>query len=391
MRKLFGILIVLIAFCGSCMTVKATDKISVDLDSEEQIILQYYQYLNEKDVENYISLFTKEQQKLMLNHLLEYGEENFFRTEQIEAKNIKILSDETGYLASTVNTAEIEIYDALKCVYVEQEEEVTNNREIDSTTSYVCFVLARENFTWRIERVSVPNMAYIFAENEQFGNANEKEAAEKQSEQLKLLTSSISLLQDGETRSVTSLTAPTQITVYFTKTDNVNYHGSVRSSLNFSTYLRNTVGQEWTVAYYANYPSYLQAGVMASKMYAWYNTVNPKRNYAPYYACVLDNSNDQNYWCYSASNIESQGAQYLRYLENALSYANNLALVTEDSEDIFETQYRTSSGNIHGGILNQTAALELARNGYSCLEILQEYYGSSPVTLGDYVKIVAHQ
>ena len=161
--------------------------------------------------------------------------------------------------------------------------------------------------------------------------------------------------------------------------------------MDFNAYLKNTVGQEWTVAYYANYPAYLQAGVMASKMYAWYNTINPKRNYAPYYACVLDNSNDQNYWCYSASNIASQGAQYLRYLENALSFASNLALVTEDSESIFETQYRTNSGYIHGGILNQTAALELARNGYSCLEILQEYYGSSSVTLGDYVKIVAHQ
>jgi len=212
MRKLFGILIVLIGFYGSFMTVRATDAVRLEADSEERIVLQYYQYLNEQDVENYISLFTREQQKLMLNHLLEYGDENFFRKEWVEAKNIKVLSDETGYLACAVNKAETEACDAVKCVYVEQEE--VRNISISTTNiSYVCFVLAKEDATWKIERVSVPNMAYIFEENEQFGNANERNAAVKQSEQLKLLTGDISLLREGETRAVTSLTAPTQITV----------------------------------------------------------------------------------------------------------------------------------------------------------------------------------
>lgn len=388
MKKIFGVLLLLVALLENSIFINAAEQLEIVGNNDETaVILKYYQYVNDKNVDDYISLFTIDQRDLMHKHLVQYGEQSFFNNQELEAVNIKVLTDETAYIASAINFSEVQMYGELKCVYVEQEIKENNS----STISYVCFVLARENNAWKIERISVPYIQCILENGEQFGGVNESVFASRQEAQMQSMIDGRAISQNGMFLTTTSLSAPTSITVYFTKDDNINYHGSNKASLNFATYLKNTVGQEWVVARYADYPAYLQAGVMASKMYAWYNTVNPKRNYAPYYACVLDNSNDQNYWCYSASNIESQGAQYLRYLENALAYANGLALVTEDTESIFETQYRTNEGNIHSGILNQAGAFALAQNGYSCLQILQEYYGSAPGIRGARVKIVAHQ
>lgn len=388
MKKIFGMFLLLVVLFEHSIFINAAEQTeSVGNNDEMEVILKYYQYVNDKNVDDYILLFTADQRNLMHNHLVQYGEQAFFKNQELKAVNVKLLTDDTAYIANAISFSEAQMYGGLKCVYVEQEIKENNA----STISYVCFVLAKENNVWKIERISVPNIQYILENGEQFGDVNESVFASRQEAQLQSMIDGRAISQDGMFLTTTSLSAPTSITVYFTKDDNINYHGSNRAPLDFATYLKNTVGQEWVVAKYADYPAYLQAGVMASKMYAWYNTVNPKRNYAPYYACVLDNSNDQNYWCYSASNIESQGAQYLRYLENALAYANGLALVTEDTESIFETQYRTSEGNIHSGILNQAGALALAQNGYSCLQILQEYYGSAPGIRGARVKIVAHQ
>lgn len=387
MKKLFSTLLLFVILFENSMFVHAAEQIGLTENNGSEIILNYYQYINDKNIEDYISLFTSEQQNLMHKHLVEYGQQTFFNNQELKALDIKVLSDETAYAANAINFSEVKMYEDLKCIYVEQEIKENNSRAV----SYVCFILAKENNVWKIERISVPNIQYILENGEQFGNTSESTFASKQEAQLQSIINGCAISHDGILLTSTSLSVPTSITVYFTKDDNINYHGANRVSLDFATYLKNTVGQEWIVAKYADYPAYLQAGVLASKMYAWYNTVNPKRNYAPYYACILDNSNDQNYWCYSASNIESQGSQYLRYLENALAYANGLALVTEDTESIFETQYRTSDGNIHSGILNQAGALALAQNGYSCLQILQEYYGSAPGIRGARVKIVAHQ
>lgn len=387
-KRIFSIILAALILIQSVIHVSAEEVISSNVaDNERKLILEYYQYINNKDINGYISLFTADQRDLMYKHLLQNGTQTFFKDQELMAVNIKTLTDETACVANAINISETREYGELKTVYVEQE--IKENAA--STISYVCFVLAKENNIWKIERISTPNIQCILDNNEQFGNVNERMLASMQKKQLQSIISGKTVERDNMLLKATSLTAPTSITVYFTKSDNINYHGANKASIDLGTYLKNTIGNEWTVAYYANYPAYLQAGAMASKMYAWYNTVNPKRNYAPYYACVLDNSKDQNYWCYSASNIESQGTQYLRYLENAIAYTNGLALVTEDTESIFETQYRANEGTIHNGILNQAGALELAKNGYSCLQILQEYYGSAPMILGKKVKIVTHR
>lgn len=67
-----------------------------------------------------------------------------------------------------------------------------------------------------------------------------------------------------------------------------------------------------------------------------------------------------------------------------------MAIVTEKTEKIFETQYRAGSTTIHNGVMSQSGALQLAKKGYSCIKILQEYYGSAPQISGEYIKIVSH-
>ena len=355
------------------------------LNDYEKIIEQYSDCVNERDIYNYIDLFTKDNRKNMQNHVKINGEKDFFQN-KIHIIQVKKLDNEVGYLASAVSMEELNTFRDIQVIYVQQE---TTNGSYN-INEYVCFILANEDGRLKIERISTPDLDLIFEYNVQFNENDEKVAQMIQERRLHIQCNQPINLLSSTVTPYASLTAPSKISVYFTKSGNVNYHGATKKSIDFNTYLRNTVPKEWTVSYYANYPAYLQAGVMASKMYAWYNTVNSKRNYAPYYADVLDDSNDQNYWYCAADELKAQGAQYLTYLDNALNYAKNLAIVTEKTEKIFETQYRAGSTTIHNGVMSQSGALQLAKKGYSCIKILQEYYGSAPQISGEYIKIVSH-
>lgn len=389
-KKWISVLLVLSMVLGMSMCVSAEESIDTTMIAEEEeLVLNYCQCVNARDIEGYIQLFTADNRERMQSHLLYNGEEDFFREQMITITDMKKLTDEAGYISSVVTAYEQEVYTDIQVVYAEQK---VVNGDGTENIEYVSFVLAQEEDGIKIERVSVPNLQVIYNYGEQFGDTCEQAVCIQQQEQMNLISSELIALQEcAAVTSATSLTAPTSITVYFTKSGNISYHGGNRATLDFNTYLRNTIHEEWEISWYQYYPAYLQAGVMANKMYAWYNTVNPKRMSAPYYACVLDDANDQNYWYNSVADLAAQGTKYVEYLDNALSYASNLALVTEDTESIFETQYRANEGTIHSGIMNQEGALQLAKNGYSCLQILQEYYGSAPIISGDYVKIIAHQ
>lgn len=383
MKRWWSLLLSLVMFLELSILTSAAETNEV-----EEIVEKYYQYVNAQNVSDYIQLFTADNRYLMNDYVIGNGTEEFFAEQALEIKQMKMLTEETGYLACFISSEEMKEYGKVTFVYVEQEIQGVGNKE---ELTYVCFVLVNEGNELKIERVATPCLQYIYENNEQFGNSQEYLAQSEQMSRLVLPISNATVLNEGTMLAASALIAPSTITVYFTKDGNANYHGCSRATLDFNTYLRCTIHEEWVVARYASYPAYLQAGVMASKMYAWYNTVNPKRNYAPYYACVLDNSMDQNYWYNSVNDLNAQGSHYVTYLDNALNYASTLALVTEDSESIFETEYRTAEGNIHSGIMNQEGAWALAQQGYSCLQILQEYYGSAPRIQGDYVKLIAHQ
>jgi hypothetical protein len=55
---------------------------------------------------------------------------------------------------------------------------------------------------------------------------------------------------------------------------------------------------------------------------------------------------------------------------------------------LFETQYRTSSGSRHSGILNQSKCYDLAVEGKSYVEILHYFYDNSTNSSNTVIKFV---
>lgn len=198
------------------------------------------------------------------------------------------------------------------------------------------FVFKKENEDWKIERVSA--------------NASDEKLARS------------------------SLSCPSNITVYFTKAANYNYYGVKTKSLTFSTYLTNVLPQEWIISYYGSYPQYGYASALASKMYGWYCTVNPKFDYDPYFADVKDDSSDQNFLYNSRSSLASV---YRNYLDSVLSYIDRLAMVESSTNSIFEVHYYASSGTQYSGKMNAAECLSKAKNGETYSAILHYYYDYS--------------
>ena len=172
--------------------------------------------------------------------------------------------------------------------------------------------------------------------NEGFGTDHEK----AKMEELKAKThNSISKSSNIVPESLPS-SDPTSITVYFTKSANINYYGVSSKSINWTTYLKNVIPQEWTVSYYGSYPAYLDAGSMASKMYAWWYHDHAKWDYAPYYSNVKDNSSDQNFLYNAYSNLSST---YRSYVNDVISLLVDWAMCNND-EVMFEVHYNATQG-----------------------------------------------
>ncbi len=89
----------------------------------------------------------------------------------------------------------------------------------------------------------------------------------------------IILQKQYSSNTESSLVCPTTVRIKLNKPENKTHYGSDYVTLDFHEYLKNVVTQEWIVSYYSNAPSYLQAGTMASKMYAWYVMVTYPNRY----------------------------------------------------------------------------------------------------------------
>lgn len=352
--------------------------------SAEELVYSFVEAVNKKDMDGYISLFTNWNQEAMKSFAKYNTTVEFFKEDNIKLLNVKELTDSKG--RATNISAEQENYDDVVLLYTEElitykrTEAVTS--ELEDGYNYRVFVIVKEDGAWKIERVSVPSIFDIKNAGEGFGSDNEQEKMEAQLEkQSQLIEQDISAPAEIETKSLP--TPPINTTIYFTKSANINNHGSTSASIEFYTYLENCVPNEWFVSYGVSYPSYLQVGVMASKMYAFRNTVYPKRNYSPYYACMLDNSYDQNY-LYSA--YSSLGSYYQSILDSAVSYNRYMAMV-DYNENLFEAQYRTSEGTQYSGTLNQTAMYNQVVGGMSFFQCLHYYYSYSAYEM---IKMVIH-
>lgn len=356
------------------------------------IINSYIDAINDKDIDNYIALFTQDNQIEMRSYLSEYGKEDFFQEHHIELTNISKLSKQVGEYSSNLSIDELskfsdtEIYYSEMKVQVEKGNGNENDDILDNGYTYRNFIVVNENGNWKISRVSSPDLLIISDAKESFGTDNEIAEIEDQkaNNQLQFIKSSNLMLNQSIFGDVVPnivlanppTSNPTSITVYFTKSANSSYYGVPYKSLDWATYLKNVIPQEWVVSYYSSYPAYLRAGAMASKMYAWWYKNHPKWNYAPYYSNVKDSSSDQNF-LYNA--YSSMSSTYRGYEDAVLTLINNWAMCNNDGV-MFEVHYHATQGTQYSGTLSASGALSLATSGYSMYGILDYYYSYSPYT-----------
>lgn len=126
---------------------------------------------------------------------------------------------------------------------------------------------------------------------------------------------------------------------------------------------------------------------MACKMYGWYYAVHPKYNYAPYYANVKDNSQDQNFYYNS---YDSMNSKYKNYETKALNTIKNKAIIAVNTGNVFEVHYHANQGTKHSGTLNQADALDLAKQGKSYIQILHYYYDYTSYTKQGKIKLQSY-
>lgn len=391
------LLCLLLAFTATTTVFAATTDIKPDTEDTMILVDQYVEAINTNDVDAYISLFTKDNQEEMMSFTEKNGKDQFFQENKIELSKIKKLSDKVGntILSDEENRKfrDIVIYYAETDIKVKNNNGINNDDILDNGYAYRVFVIAKEDGSWKIVRVSSPDLETIINAKEGLGTDREKMELEEQKAKAHISASEISEIAADQSISsaepnlvlATPPTSnPTSITVYFTKSANSNYYGVSYKSLSWNTYLKNVIPNEWTVSYYSSYPAYLQAGSMASKMYAWWYKDHPKWNYAPYYSNVKDNSSDQNF-LYNA--YASMSSTYRSYEDEVLSLISNWAMCNSD-DAMFEVHYHATQGSQYSGTLSASGALTLAQSGYSMYGILDYYYSYSQYSGYDkYVRI----
>lgn len=329
----------------------------------QKLVYEYAQSASNNDIGSYIALFTSENQKSMMEYIDEVGEHDFFREKSIEIVDITVLSEDTGLKSAGVSPTEKADYQDIRVCYVEMA--------IDTVDEYKVFVLAAEKGSWKILRVSVPDFRAIDEASEGFGSYAEQQLLTEQEE----MKTELLVAGENQANPISAPTAdPTEITVYFKKSANKNYYGVAKKTLGWNTYLKNVIPKEWYVSYYASYPEYLRAGAMASKMYAWWYIVHPKWDFSPYYADVVDDSNDQNF-LYSAYDDMELNA-YRDYVDEVLSWIKNIAMC-DDEGNMFEVHYHATKGTQYSGQMSASGAYTLAKAGKSMLQILCYYYNYS--------------
>jgi len=365
-------------------------------NSVEDVIYAYADSINNGDKYAYISLFVNDERDIKME-LADNVKDEFFLEESVEILNISELSVDTGVEAAGITDYEMMKYSDIVVCYVEENVKYKEDSTVCvSGLNYYVYVISKEDGFYRLIRVSVPQMSVVIKSGENFRTQKEIDIEEEQDQLLDKIIESESFIsnnnsqfkifrQKGVSIAASSYrTQPAITTIYFRKEINKKHYGKERANINFNSYLKNVIFMEWYVSYYEKSKAYLRAGAMASKMYAWHNTIYPKRLDAPYYACMYDDSYDQNYeWnAYSRNSKKYRG-----YVDETLSFLSTRYLVTKNTETIFETQYRRSAGSYHSGIMSASGCWELAKKGYKYNEILKYYYSNSKVTNYEEVKV----
>lgn len=395
-KKLASLIMVVLCFVLLFSSPSVVFAATVDMNCDETLLVsKYINAINNGDVDTYISLFTQDNQNEMISYINANGKGYFFQESNIELINITKLSELVGKYSSGISDDEISKYGNMLVFYTEMDIAVKNDNGSDNDdildTGYAFrnIIIVKEDDEWKILRVSSPALSVIVDAKEGFGTTHEKIKIEEQRIKTQLKISEVSksipaqFIVGAGSNAILATPPnadPTAITVYFTKSANSSYYGVSNKSLDWTTYIKNVIPNEWIVSYFASYPAYLYAGSMASKMYAWWYIIHPKWNYAPYYSMVKDSSADQNF-LYNA--YSSMSSTYRGYVDQVLYLLEDFAMCRNDGV-MFEVHYYANTGTLHSGKLNAAGALSLAQSGYSMWEILDYYYSYSPYTGAGY-------
>jgi hypothetical protein len=352
---------------------QSTKRLNGASSNNSEIVKSVIKAVNKGDVYEYISFYDTFNQQEMQSYLAENGKDDFFQEKNIKLISMKVLSNNTGILAADVMSDEIACYDEIEVIYT--KEQITAKSTADRIADglqYKAYVLGIINGNARVLRISQPNIKMILDAGEGFANDPDDD-------------------QYSDVQIESLLFLPSTICIYFTKSANITYHGSTRANIDFVNYLKNVIPNEFYVSYFSSTPAYLQAGAMAVKMYSWYYEIHPKRNSAPYYADLLDNSNDQNYLATAYSSLTST---YKSYVDSALSTISITAMVKDwggAENNIFEVHYHQTNGTQYSGQLSASGARSLAISGYTYQDILRYYFDYCPKADGNPVVFRIHQ
>lgn len=337
-----------------------------ELDPRVELIYSYQDFVNQKDLNNYISLFDSATQEWMNQFKDDPG---FFLGEKVNIEQVKLLSYETGLKAAYIENNEfgnneISVY-YVQAVCDTSEVTSENIKPLNGDISYV-FVFVKEDNAWKIGRVSIADVNQIALAGEGFGNDAEDTA----------------LVNERIAMARASLSQPSSICIKMTKKANTDYWGKTYVDVPFKEYILNVVPNEYVVSYGGEY---LKAGTMAVKMFGWYYTIHKKYPNSPGGCDLQDTSADQNYL---AGSYDALGT-YKSTLDKAYSAIESEALVN-NSGTIFCTQYVAGKTNSTTGILGAETAYSLSKDGKTYLQILQNAYNNSTNAGNQTVKIVTY-
>lgn len=367
--KKFLSLILALALCLG-LSVPAT---AVEEENNEGISLvsNMIQKINDGNISGYIEMFNVQNQEEMNRFLAEEGADSFFQERTIVLNDIKKLSHDVGCRAALVTADELAKFTNIEVYYTKETVQVKSNAiAIENGERRHVYITGLESGVRKIIRGTVPNAAIIATAGEGFGDEG------------------TIIVPRAE------LVRPSHIRVRLTKAENLAYYGlssEATRSINFDTYLKNGIPCEVSMSYYGTLPEWVKACALAYKMYGWYCVLHPQLDYAPYYADLYDNSNNQNF---NVTSYNALSSKYQGYVDSALSDISKVAAtkgVGGGEENLFVTQYRANTGSQGSGILNQTAARAMAKDdGATYQDIFHYYYDNSTATGNNLVHFRTH-
>jgi len=130
----------------------------LDINPAVSLIYSYVDAVNIKDIDGYISLFTKWNQEQMRLFVEFNSKSDFFQESRIDLVNIKELV-ESKDLATNIS-AECEMYEDVVVFCTEENiilaDDATVNSLLENNYNYRVYVVVKENGEWKIERGSTP-------------------------------------------------------------------------------------------------------------------------------------------------------------------------------------------------------------------------------------------